>query len=313
MAAAAALSALAAGLASAAFGYMTHPEVFPAYIFSFDWGGKTVGLRFYTLFYVGGFGLAWALFQGYRKQGWLPLTFRESIGFILTLFGCVVLMSHWTYLVVYNPWSLKADPWRLLVPFHGHSFHGGLMGAALGAWVYARWRHKPFAALGDAAALAGPVGLGFGRLGNFMNGELYGRVTDVPWAMRFVDRVNGGLTEPRHPSQLYQSLTEGFLVAALAAWFSRGRRGDGLASGVFLLGYGVARWLVEFTREPDPQLGFIFGPLTMGQLLCSVMIVVGTVVLLRVGPRRAASATAPATGLAGRAKKKRPTSRTAGR
>jgi phosphatidylglycerol:prolipoprotein diacylglycerol transferase len=158
------------------------------------------------------------------------------------------------------------------------SFHGGLLGVSAAAWLFCRRRSIPLLRVGDALALATPPGLFFGRLANFVNGELYGRVSAVPWAMVF---PNGGPL-PRHPSELYEAILEG-PVLWLAVWGATracaGKTGGGVAA--FLLGYGLFRFLLEFTREPDPQLGFLLGPFTMGQLLSIVIVAAGGWILCR--------------------------------
>lgn len=154
----------------------------------------------------------------------------------------------------------------------GMSFHGGLIGCLAAGWFFCRKRKLPFPAVADSVVVTAPIGLGLGRIGNFINGELFGRVTDVPWAMVFPD----GGPLPRHPSQLYQAFTEGAALFVIL-WFLRRRRfPDGMMIALFLFFYGVFRFFTEFFREPDAHLGFIAGPLTMGQLLSSVMILLGT-------------------------------------
>ena len=151
------------------------------------------------------------------------------------------------------------------------SFHGGLAGVGLAAWAYARRRNLSLLGLADALAVATPPGVFFGRLANFVNGELYGRVTDVPWAMVFP--AGGPL--PRHPSQLYEAMLEGPLLGLALWWFWKRFPQRGAATSAFLVGYGILRFAVEFTRQPDPQLGFVAGPFTMGQLLSLAMIAAG--------------------------------------
>jgi phosphatidylglycerol:prolipoprotein diacylglycerol transferase len=153
----------------------------------------------------------------------------------------------------------------------GMSFHGGLLGVML-AMAYIAWRQKiNYLRLMDFVAPICPLGLAAGRMGNFINGELWGRVTDVPWGMVF--RGAGNL--PRHPSQLYEFGLEGLLLFALVWWFSSKPRPTGQVSGLFLLGYGGFRFIAEFAREPDSFLGFLALGLTMGQWLCLPMIVGG--------------------------------------
>jgi phosphatidylglycerol---prolipoprotein diacylglyceryl transferase len=167
----------------------------------------------------------------------------------------------------------------------GMAFHGGLLGV-IAACLFTARQHRvsPFE-VGDAAAIAAPIGLGLGRLANFVNGELYGRISDVPWAMVFP--AGGPLA--RHPSQLYQATLEGLVLFLAMAWLAR-RPHDrtGLVGGVFLIGYGLARFVVEFVREPDPQLGILAAGLTMGQLLSLPMIAFGAWLVARARGRAGA-------------------------
>jgi phosphatidylglycerol:prolipoprotein diacylglycerol transferase len=160
------------------------------------------------------------------------------------------------------------------------SFHGGLLGVIAAIVAFAlRNSISPFL-LSDLMSMVVPIGLFFGRLANFINGELWGRVTDVPWAMIF---PHGGPL-PRHPSQLYQAFFEGvlLLVVVLAVWrFTDGRRRPGLLTGVFVMGYGVARIVGELFREPDAHLGYLWGPITMGMLLSAPMLIFGGWLIVR--------------------------------
>ena len=165
------------------------------------------------------------------------------------------------------------------------SFHGGFLGVIAAMALFA-WRHqKPWMRVTDFIAPLCPIGLGLGRIGNFINAELWGRATDVPWAVVFpnVDNL------PRHPSQLYEFALEGVVLFALVWWFSRKPRPLAAVSGVFLIGYGSLRFLVEFTREPDNFLGFLAFGLTMGQWLSLPMALSG-VVMLAIAYRRAGRA-----------------------
>jgi phosphatidylglycerol:prolipoprotein diacylglycerol transferase len=161
------------------------------------------------------------------------------------------------------------------------SFHGGLIGVLVVGILFSWKNKKSFWKLADLFIVTAPIGLGLGRIGNFINGELYGRVTQVPWGMIF---LKGGPL-PRHPSQLYESALEGG-VLFLILWFMKDKKlpvGGLLAVFVFL--YGVFRFFVEFFREPDPQVGFVLGPLTMGQILTSFMIIGGIVLFLYLSRR----------------------------
>ena len=165
------------------------------------------------------------------------------------------------------------------------SFHGGFLGVLVALWFFARVRHKRWLDVTDFVAPLVPLGLAAGRMGNFINGELVGRVTDVPWAMVFpqVDML------PRHPSQLYQFALEGLLLFLLLWWYGGRARPTGAVSGLFLVGYGAFRFIAEYAREPDNFLGFLAGGLTMGQWL-SLPMFFGGLVLMRMAYRRAGKA-----------------------
>jgi len=156
----------------------------------------------------------------------------------------------------------------------GLSFHGGILGTVVGAIIFARKKKIPFWNIADAMALATPPGLAMGRLGNFINGELYGRVTTVPWGVIFKE----GGPEPRHPSQLYELLMEGILLFAVLWLFKNRLRKDGQIGIIFLMGYTLSRFIVEFFREPDAHIGYLTLGLSMGQWLSVAMFVVNLIV-----------------------------------
>jgi phosphatidylglycerol---prolipoprotein diacylglyceryl transferase len=145
-------------------------------------------------------------------------------------------------------------------------------------WWFTKKRGLAFYPLADLCVVAVPIGLGFGRIGNFINGELFGRPTNVPWAVVF---PQGGLV-PRHPSQLYEAFLEGVVLFCVLLWMSERVQTDGVLFWTFIGGYGLARFLVEFFREPDPQLGFVLGPFSMGQILSLTMILTAALFLSRI-------------------------------
>ncbi|HEX4634483.1 MAG TPA: prolipoprotein diacylglyceryl transferase, partial [Gemmatimonadales bacterium] len=185
------------------------------------------------------------------------------------------------YAIVYQPGHYLGNPIEIVRIWHGGlSFHGAVMGMTVASGVFARVHRVPFWQLADTLALAGTPGLFFGRLGNFINGELYGRVTTVPWAMVFPADPQ---RLPRHPSQLYEAVVEGVVLFLLLRVLehrarARGWYRPGVIAAGFLVGYGAFRWMLEFTREPDSQLGLVAGPFSMGQMLCVAMIVAGIAV-----------------------------------
>jgi len=184
------------------------------------------------------------------------------------------------YVLFYNFFYYLHHLLEISATWHGGmSFHGGLLGLLLGGWLFCRRYGLSFWRTADTYAVALPISLGFGRIGNFINGELFGRVTDVPWAMIF---PTGGPL-PRHPSQIYQALLEGLLLFVIL-WrlknrYWRSRWPAGVMTALFLVLYGVFRCLAELFREPDAQVGFLIGSLTRGQLLSCFMIIGGLLLL----------------------------------
>ncbi len=195
----------------------------------------------------------------------------------------VVLGGRLGYVLFYQPAHFLSHPMEIFAVWQGGmAFHGGFLGVLAAMWAFARKTGKNWLAITDFIAPLVPLGLAAGRLGNFINGELWGRPTDVPWAMIFPEVDN----LPRHPSQLYQFALEGLALFALLWLFSRKPRPTGAVSGLFLLGYGTFRFLAEFTREPDSFLGLLSLGLSMGQWLSLPMIVAG-IFMLRWAHRKA--------------------------
>lgn len=245
-----------------------------------------VAVHWYGIMYLVGFGAVWLLgnrrarkLSGWDEQQVSDLVFYGAIG--------AVLGGRIGYVLFYNLDSYLQHPLNI---FHiwegGMSFHGGLIGVLAAMAWFARKTGKGFFEVTDFLAPMVPIGLGAGRIGNFINGELWGRVTDAPWGMVFPGAEAGGL--PRHPSQLYEAVCEGLLLF-LILWIFTGKARPRMAvSGLFLLGYGCFRFLLEFFRMPDAQLGFIaFDWLTMGQLLSLPLVLAGGILLIlayRKGP-----------------------------
>jgi phosphatidylglycerol:prolipoprotein diacylglycerol transferase len=199
----------------------------------------------------------------------------ENLIFYLIL--GLIIGARLGYVLFYDLKMYLADPLEIFAVWHGGmSFHGGLIGVLIVGILFCWKNKKSFWTVADLFIVTAPIGLGLGRIGNFINGELYGRVTQVPWGMIF---PKGGPL-PRHPSQLYESGLEGG-VLFLILWFLKDKKlPEGGLLAVFLSFYGLFRFIVEFFREPDPQLGFVLGSFTMGQILCSFMIVGGIGLLL---------------------------------
>jgi phosphatidylglycerol:prolipoprotein diacylglycerol transferase len=246
-----------------------------------------LAIRWYALAYVLGLLLAVAYAKHLVRRGDLwepagpPVTPQQLDDFLLWATLGVVLGGRLGYVLFYNLPHYLAHPLAILEVWHGGmSFHGGFLGVIVAAWVFGRRQGIGLDRLLDLAATGVPIGLGLGRLANFVNGELYGRATTMSWAMVF---PNGG-PEPRHPSQLYEALLEGlvlFVVIKIATDRYHALARPGLVAGIFALGYGVSRFFVEFFREPDAQLGPVLGFLTAGMLLSLPLVGVGIWLILR--------------------------------
>jgi phosphatidylglycerol:prolipoprotein diacylglycerol transferase len=249
-----------------------YPQINPV---ALDLG--VVQIHWYAIMYLLGFLVAWMLGRWRARQVGSHWTARQVDDLIFFAAIGVIVGGRIGYMLFYDWLSLTHDPLSLLKIWQGGmSFHGGLLGVGVALIIFARRRHKYFLEVTDFIAPLTPLGLGFGRIGNFINGELWGRVTDVPWAMVFpyVDAL------PRHPSMLYEALLEGGVLFGLVWWFSAKPKPRGAVTGLFLSGYGLIRFLVEFVREPDSHLGFLFGWVTMGQLLSLPMIIAGVILLV---------------------------------
>ncbi|TCN87921.1 prolipoprotein diacylglyceryl transferase [Shewanella fodinae] len=249
----------------------------------FELFGQTFhpALRWYGFMYLVGFMAAMFLLnrKADRSNG---LWSREQVSDLLFYaFLGVILGGRIGYVLVYHLDYFLADPLYLFkITEGGMSFHGGLVGVILAMLYIAYKQQRSFFAVADIVAPVVPIGLGAGRIGNFINGELWGRVTDLPWGMVF---PSGGPL-PRHPSQLYQFALEGVALFILLQWYSRKTDKRGAVSGMFLLGYGIFRCVAELVRQPDPQLGFFLGDITMGQILSVPMIIFGIYLLVRKAP-----------------------------
>jgi phosphatidylglycerol:prolipoprotein diacylglycerol transferase len=230
-------------------------------------------IHWYGLMYAIGFGLAWWLGRLRAAQPGAPVAANAMDDLLVYGAVGVVVGGRVGYALFYTSESFANDPLAILRIWEGGmAFHGGLVGVILAMTIYA-WRHRihPLA-LGDFVAPLIPPGLAAGRLGNFINGELWGAPTQLPWGMVYPPLG----PDPRHPSQLYEMGLEGILLFIVVWWVSAKSRPRGLITGLFLFGYGLARFVVEFVRLPDPQLGYLAGEwLTMGQVLSTPMIIIG--------------------------------------
>ena len=262
-----------------------YPHIPPVII---GWG--PFALRWYALMYVVGYVLGYRLVLRRIARGLTTLTRAGIDALIGYLVIGMLIGARITYVVVYGAGEYRAHPLEALAIWHGGlSFHGAALGLALACALFARRHHVPILDVTDTVALCGAPGLFFGRIGNFINGELYGRPTTVPWAMIF---PGDPLHLPRHPSQLYEAVAEGILLAATIWLLDRRARAQGwyragLATGAFLIGYAILRFLLEFTRQPDAQLGLVLGPFSMGQLLSAATLAAGAAILVGVYRRQA--------------------------
>ena len=260
---------------------ITFPEIDPVLI--------SIGpfaIRWYALAYIGGLVIAW------RYCRWLAVRPPRSVSadafddFLLWATLGILLGGRLGYVLFYKPDFYLANPLEILFIWRGGmSFHGGLLGMVAAEVMFARRRGLPVLALADIVAAASPIGLFLGRIANFINGELFGRPSEVPWAMVF---PHGG-PQPRHPSQLYEAAVEGLVLLLVLHLMVRAgaleRRGT--LAGAFLIGYALARMLAEMFREPDAYLGFLLGGTTMGQWLSLPLLLAGLALVVRARRTRA--------------------------
>lgn len=242
-------------------------------------------IRWYALAYIAGIVLGWRLARRLVVLSPKAGTPEQVDDFVTWVTLGIILGGRFGYVIFYRPDILLTAPWEIAYLWQGGmSFHGGALGVIIALFLFARRYGLDWVAFSDRIVCVVPIGLFLGRLANFINGELWGRVSDVPWAMVFP----GAGPDPRHPSQLYQAGLEGLcLFAVLMILVARPsiRARAGVLSGVFLAGYGVARFIGEFFRQPDAHLGFLFAGATMGQLLSLPMMAVGAWLVVR-GMRR---------------------------
>ncbi len=264
------------------------PDIDPVLI---SWG--PIAIRWYALAYIAGLVIGWRYIVSMVEtpglwKGPAPLD-REMVddSLLWAALG-VILGGRIGYVLFYNPAFYWEHPLDALKVWHGGmSFHGGTMGVIVAMWLFSRSRKIQPLTMLDLVTAAAPIGLFFGRIANFINGELWGRVTDVSWGVIFCNQrialTHGGFCPagdlPRHPSQLYEAALEGILLFIVLRIFTHkttALRKPGTVAAMFLVGYGAARTFVEFFRQPDEQLGFLYGHwLTMGMLLSAPMVLLG--------------------------------------
>lgn len=277
-----------------------HHDIDPA-IVSFG----AIQIRWYGMMYLVGFVSSYLIFMRRYSRGLFALNSEESQNLITYVMIGMMIGARLLYVTVYNPSYFLENPSEIPAIWHGGlSFHGAALGFIASVLIFSRRHGYTFYQIMDSVVITSAFGIFFGRLGNFINGELYGRVTDGTWGIVFP----GGGPLPRHPSQLYQSLCEGLLVFLLLLVIQKYEQLKGYApqardisaeptdkkkrkrepivwkrTGVlstwFLILYGIGRFVVEFFREPDAQLGYYFGWMTMGQILCLLMILAGSILL----------------------------------
>jgi phosphatidylglycerol:prolipoprotein diacylglycerol transferase len=236
-----------------------------------------VQLRWYGLMYMLSFIIGFFVLRRYAKYRKLNMSTDDLYDLLFYLILGVMIGGRLGYVIFYDFSSYLRDPFSIFAIWQGGmSFHGGFIGMVLAAiWITRRrrWNFWDIADLGSAVA---PIGLGLGRIGNFINGELYGRPTNVAWAMVFPE----GGSMPRHPSQIYEALLEGLLLFLILRWIYRKNFYRGTVFWALIGFYGLFRFLVEFVREPDAQIGFDLGPFTRGQVLSFPMLLIGMTMMI---------------------------------
>jgi phosphatidylglycerol:prolipoprotein diacylglycerol transferase len=246
---------------------LVHPNIDPI---AFAIGPLAV--RWYGLMYLAGFAIGWWLGVRRINRGLAPITRQQLDDLLFLVVLGVILGGRLGYVLFYKPGYYFSHPIEIFYIWQGGmSFHGGLLGVMLAMTFAARKHRVDWLRLMDFIAPLIPPGIAAGRMGNFINGELPGRVTEVPWGMVF----RGAGDAPRHPSQLYQFALEGVVLFFILWWLSSKPRPRGQVSAMFLLGYGALRFITEFFREPDAFIGFLALGFTMGQWLCLAMIAGG--------------------------------------
>lgn len=254
--------------------YFDFPDIDPV-IFSIG----PFSLRWYAMAYLAGIIIAWILLRRNIKKYSINISSEQLDDLIFYTTLGIILGGRLGYVICYGDGYFWRNPLEIFAVWHGGmSFHGGIIGVITALFYYARKYKFPYLKITDLVSLYVPIGIFLGRLANFVNGELWGRITTVPWAVKFPE---GGYL-PRHPSQLYEALTEGILMFIILNLLWRKeyiRKHSGIISSLFLIIYSLSRMLMELFREPDRQIGFILGHLTMGQLLSAPLLILGIYIL----------------------------------
>lgn len=250
---------------------LTYPQIDPVALHI-----GPLSIHWYGLMYLLGFFGGWAFLSWRIRTSPSQFTAEQLSDVLFYIALGIILGGRLGYMVFYDWQSLVHDPLRIFMIWQGGmSFHGGFLGVLIALWLYSRKIHASLGDVADFIIPAVPIGLAVGRIGNFINGELWGRVSDVPWAMVFP--LAGDL--PRHPSQLYEFLLEGVVIFIILVLYSNKQKPRWAVTGLFLVLYGFFRCFVEFFREPDPQIGYVMLNLTKGQLLSLPMFFAGIVMM----------------------------------
>jgi phosphatidylglycerol:prolipoprotein diacylglycerol transferase len=258
------------------FAYITvYPHRFLWYFG--HWRGNDWGIRYYSLAYLVGFCALFVALRWQAQRGWSRLRGEALVDFTTwaSLAG-IVLGGRIGYCLLYAPHETFSDPLYFFQVWKGGmASHGGIAGVIVVMVLFARWRKIPFYNIADATAFPAPIALGLGRCANFLNGELWGRPSHVPWAMIFSEATPvNGVNVPRHPSQLYEAFLEGIVLQLVLIVVRFRSKREGAVALSFMAGYAILRIIGEQFREPDEQIGWWFGGVTQGQLLSAIMLLV---------------------------------------
>ncbi len=262
------------------FPYFINPEAFSVGIFSVGW---------YALMYLVAFSVVYFLlrYRMIKSEGNFFQSAEDIFDFMFYVFLGVIIGGRLGYVLFYNPSFYAHNIFSIISPFdqsgnfigiYGMSYHGGLVGVIFASWIFCRRRNINFSDMLEFVIPAVPAGYFFGRIGNFLNGELYGRITEKPWGMYFPSDMYGFL---RHPSQLYEAFFEGLILFVILWVWRKNPKFEGKLFPIYLIGYAIFRFCIEFLREPDEHIGYFFSFLTLGQILSFLMLVAGIIFIIR--------------------------------